>query len=75
MNQLELFDREWTVADIRRVFNMPPEWRRVECVVRWRFGWLTVRWTHGTKAFFQNWESALATVFHPNNADALVRIR
>lgn len=44
-------------------------------VMRWRFGWLTVKWESGVWGVFQSWEPALYCVLHPNNDHVKLRIR
>ena len=44
-------------------------------VMRWRFGWLTVRWESGVWGVFQSWDAALSCVLHPLNDNVTLRIR
>jgi hypothetical protein len=48
---------------------------REVCVLRWRFGWLTVRWESGVRGYFQTWDAALSCVLHPVNEHVSLRIR
>lgn len=43
--------------------------------MRWKLGWLTVRWDNGIRGYFQDWPTALSCVLHPNNAHVRLRIR
>lgn len=43
--------------------------------LRWRFGWLTVRWANGGRGYFRTWDAALACVLHPLNDHVKVFIR
>lgn len=44
-------------------------------VMRWRFGWLTVRWENGIRGYFQNWDAALHCVLYRDNGNVKLRIR
>lgn len=44
--------------------------------LRWKLGWLTVRWGTGIKGYFRSWEAALSCVLHPLNDNIrVIRIR
>lgn len=48
----------------------------MECVrLRWKLGWLTVRWDSGIRGYFQTWDAALSCVLGPRSGNVKVFIR
>lgn len=53
----------------------PLDFQTETVVMRWRWGWLTVRWQNGIRGYFQDWDTALSCVLHPLNERVKLRIR